>query len=121
MSNRMWLHPVPLRTTGIQVCLRESLGTDRKQLVGPNRETRISTLTDDGTVRSRNGCLRQLLELEACFGDASGRYFVLTVKTVVRVLSALALAVLTAASIRVGSREGTPPTRGGWRPVDPDS
>ena len=117
----MWLHPVPLRTTGIQVGLRESLGTDGKQLVGPNRETRISTLTDDGTVRSGHGGLGQLLELGARLGGASGRYFVWTVKTVVRILSALALAVLTAASIRVGSREGTPPTRGGWRPVEPDS
>ena len=42
-------------------------------------------------------------------------------KLIVRILSALVLAVLTAASIRVGSREGTPPTRGGWRPVDPDT
>jgi hypothetical protein len=42
-------------------------------------------------------------------------------KVIIRILSALALAVLTAASIRVGTREGTPPTRGGWRPVEPDS
>ena len=43
------------------------------------------------------------------------------VKLIIRILTALALAVLSAASIRVGSREGTLPTRGGWRPVDPDS
>jgi len=41
-------------------------------------------------------------------------------KLIIRILSALVLAVLTAASIRVGSREATPPSRGGWRPVDPE-
>jgi hypothetical protein len=40
-------------------------------------------------------------------------------KVLLRIASALALAFLTAVSLRVGSREGSPPSRGGWRPVDP--
>ena len=40
-------------------------------------------------------------------------------KVLLRIASALGLALLTAVSLRVGNSEGSPPTRGGWRPVDP--
>jgi len=42
-------------------------------------------------------------------------------KFLFRIISALMLAFLTAASLRMTNREVVPPGRGGWRPVDPES
>ena len=45
----------------------------------------------------------------------------LVARAALRVAFALVIAVLTAASIRTAGRDGIEPSRGGWRPLGPDS